>query len=136
MPLSPLNKQKVQLISILHPLRMEDNNWTEELYVFSFSKRLSVLLKFCFIFEFIVLFNRIIFKQVELQHLILCVLKHKRHSVDQCGAEQIRLRSVRATPSTLRGSPRGLNLQTLHLKGAAETTVKILLQRKHQRGKQ
>lgn len=38
MPLSPLNKQKVQLISILHHLRMEDNNWTEELYVFSFSR--------------------------------------------------------------------------------------------------
>ncbi|XP_050948282.1 chordin-like protein 2 [Labeo rohita] len=56
-----------------------------------------------------------------------------RHSVDQCAAEQVRGRSVRATPSTLRGTPRGLNLQTLHLKGAAETTVKILLQRKHQR---
>ncbi|KAF4098600.1 chordin-like protein 2 [Onychostoma macrolepis] len=56
-----------------------------------------------------------------------------RHSVDQCAAEQVRGRSVRATPSTLRGSPRGLNLQTLHLKGASETTVKILLQRKHQR---
>ncbi|XP_073680879.1 chordin-like protein 2 [Garra rufa] len=56
-----------------------------------------------------------------------------RHSVDQCAAEQVRGRSVRATPSTLRGSPRGLNLQTLHLKGAAETTVKILLQRQHQK---
>ncbi|XDV38699.1 hypothetical protein PO909_008049 [Leuciscus waleckii] len=56
-----------------------------------------------------------------------------RHSVDQCGAEHVRGRSVKATPSTLRGSPRGLNLQTLHIKGAAETTVKILLQRKHQR---
>ncbi|XP_016361714.1 chordin-like protein 2 [Sinocyclocheilus anshuiensis] len=56
-----------------------------------------------------------------------------RHSVDQCAAEQVRGHSLRATPSTLRGSPRGLNLQTLHLKGAAETTVKILLQCKHQR---
>uniref|UniRef100_A0A8B9JG10 Chordin-like 2 n=1 Tax=Astyanax mexicanus TaxID=7994 RepID=A0A8B9JG10_ASTMX len=56
-----------------------------------------------------------------------------RHSVDQCSREQARGRAVRATPSTLRGSLRGLNLHTLHLKGAAETTVKILLQRKHQR---
>nr|XP_055036337.1 chordin-like protein 2 [Misgurnus anguillicaudatus] len=57
-----------------------------------------------------------------------------RHSVDQCAAEQVRGRSVRATPSTLRGlNSRSLNLQTLHLKGSAETTVKILLQRKHQR---
>ncbi|KAL6469949.1 hypothetical protein MHYP_G00210680 [Metynnis hypsauchen] len=56
-----------------------------------------------------------------------------RHSLDQCAGEQVRGRAVRATPSTLRGSLRGLNLHTLHLKGAAETTVKILLQRKHQR---
>ncbi|TRY97922.1 hypothetical protein DNTS_034146 [Danionella cerebrum] len=57
-----------------------------------------------------------------------------RHSVHQCAARaQVRGRSVRATPPTLRESPKGLNLQTLHLKGAAETTVKILLQRKHQR---
>ncbi|XP_051533236.1 chordin-like protein 2 isoform X1 [Myxocyprinus asiaticus] len=56
-----------------------------------------------------------------------------RHSVDHCAGDQVRGRSVRATPSTLQSSPRGLNLQTLHLKGAAETTVKILLQRKHQR---
>lgn len=94
------------------------------------------LFKMCFIVSFLLLFNRMIFKQVQLQRLIVCVLKHKRHSVDQCGAEHVRGRSVRATPSTLRGSPRGLNLQTLHIKGAAETTVKILLQRKHQRGKQ
>lgn len=61
--------------------------------------------------------------------------KHKRHSVDQCAAEQVRGRSVRATPSTLRGlNSRSINLQTLHIKGASETTVKILLQRKHQRG--
>lgn len=87
------------------------------------------LFKMCFIVSFMLLF-------VQLQRLILYVLKHKRHSVDQCGAEHVRGRSVRTTPSTLRGSPRGLNLQTLHIKGAAETTVKILLQRKHQRGKQ
>ncbi|XP_076835619.1 chordin-like protein 2 isoform X1 [Brachyhypopomus gauderio] len=56
-----------------------------------------------------------------------------RHSVDECSGEQVRGRPVRSTPSTLRGSSRGLSLHTLHLKGAAETTVKILLQRKHQR---
>ncbi|XP_030638516.1 chordin-like protein 2 [Chanos chanos] len=56
-----------------------------------------------------------------------------RHSLDHCAGEQLRGRPVRATPSTMRGSSRSLNLQTLHLNGAAETTVKILLQRKHQR---
>ncbi|XP_026794232.2 chordin-like protein 2 [Pangasianodon hypophthalmus] len=56
-----------------------------------------------------------------------------RHSVDQCTGEQVKNRATRVTPAALRGSPRGLNLQTLHLKGAADTTVKILLQRKHQR---
>ncbi|XP_066502512.1 chordin-like protein 2 [Hoplias malabaricus] len=52
-----------------------------------------------------------------------------RHSLDQCTGEQVRGRGVRATPSTLRG----LNLHMLHIKGDAETTVKILLQRKHQK---
>ncbi|XP_068600951.1 chordin-like protein 2 [Brachionichthys hirsutus] len=50
-----------------------------------------------------------------------------RHSVDQCSAEQ-----SRARPS-VRTSPRGLRLSKLNLKGASKTTVKILLQRKHQR---
>ncbi|XP_046724324.1 chordin-like protein 2 isoform X1 [Silurus meridionalis] len=56
-----------------------------------------------------------------------------RHSMDQCPGEQVKNRATRVTPAALRGSTRGLNLQTLHLKGAADTTVKILLQRKHQR---
>ncbi|XP_056586149.1 chordin-like protein 2 isoform X2 [Triplophysa dalaica] len=57
-----------------------------------------------------------------------------RHSVDHCAAEKVRGRSVRATPSTLRGlNSRSLNLPTLHIKGGSETTVKILLQRKHHR---
>lgn len=56
-----------------------------------------------------------------------------RHSVDQCAGEQLRVRSDRATPHRVRTSPRGLSLSKLNLKGAAETTVKILLQRKHQR---
>lgn len=62
------------------------------------------------------------------------LLKPQRHSVDQCTGEQVKNRVTRVTPAALRGSPRGLNLQTLQLKGAADTTVKILLQRKHQRG--
>ncbi|KAG7517025.1 chordin 2 [Solea senegalensis] len=53
-----------------------------------------------------------------------------RHSVDRCPAE---VRPDRATPPRVRTSPRGLSLSKLNLKGASETTVKILLQRKHQR---
>lgn len=68
------------------------------------------------------------------QHHVFSLLNPKRHSVDQCTGEQVKNRATRVTPAALRGSPRGLNLQTLHLKGAADTTVKILLQRKHQRG--
>lgn len=56
-----------------------------------------------------------------------------RHSVDQCAGEQIRGRSVRATPSTARATPRGLSLAKLHLRGGSETTVKIFLQKKHQK---
>ncbi|XP_062342118.1 chordin-like protein 2 isoform X1 [Osmerus eperlanus] len=56
-----------------------------------------------------------------------------RHSVDQCAAEQLRERSVRGTPSTARATPRGLSLAKLHLKGGSETTVKIVLQKKHLR---
>ncbi|XP_047661984.1 chordin-like protein 2 isoform X2 [Tachysurus fulvidraco] len=56
-----------------------------------------------------------------------------RHSVDQCPGEQMKNQATRVTPAAIRGSPRGLNIQTLHLKGAADTTVKILLQRQHQR---
>lgn len=54
--------------------------------------------------------------------------------MDQCPGEQIRARPDRATPPRVKTSPQGLNLSKLNLKGAAETTVKILLQRKHQRG--
>uniref|UniRef100_A0A3Q3XG79 VWFC domain-containing protein n=1 Tax=Mola mola TaxID=94237 RepID=A0A3Q3XG79_MOLML len=56
-----------------------------------------------------------------------------RHSVDQCSGEQSRARSDRATPPKVRTSPRSLSLSKLNLRGASETTVKILLQRKHQR---
>ncbi|CAG00588.1 unnamed protein product, partial [Tetraodon nigroviridis] len=57
-----------------------------------------------------------------------------RHSVDQCSAEQNRARPDHLTPTRSRASPRGLRLSKLNLKGASETTVKILLQRKHLRG--
>lgn len=64
--------------------------------------------------------------------LYLCL--QQRHSVDQCPGEPNKARSDRATPPKVRTSPRGLSLSKLNLKGASETTVKILLQRKHQRG--
>lgn len=54
-----------------------------------------------------------------------------RHSVDQCPGEHIRARPDRATAPRVRTSPQSLS--KLNLKGASETTVKILLQRKHQR---
>lgn len=60
------------------------------------------------------------------------MLLPKRHSVDQCSAEQSRARPDHVAPTKVRASPRGLS--KLNLKGASETTVKILLQRKHQRG--
>lgn len=58
----------------------------------------------------------------------------KRHSVDQCSAEQNRARPDHLTPTRSRTSPRGLSRSKINLKGASETTVKILLQRKHLRG--
>lgn len=67
--------------------------------------------------------------------LSLCfIFLPKRHSVDQCSVEQNRARPDHLTPTKVRTSPRGLSLSKLNLKGASETTVKILLQRKHQRG--
>uniref|UniRef100_A0A087YND7 Chordin-like 2 n=1 Tax=Poecilia formosa TaxID=48698 RepID=A0A087YND7_POEFO len=54
-----------------------------------------------------------------------------RHSVDQCSGEQSRVRSDRAT--RMKASARALSLSRLNLRGAPETTVRILLQRKHQR---
>uniref|UniRef100_A0A3B3B6D2 Chordin-like 2 n=1 Tax=Oryzias melastigma TaxID=30732 RepID=A0A3B3B6D2_ORYME len=57
-----------------------------------------------------------------------------RHSVDQCPGDQSRLRPDRATTPRVKAPPlRGLSLSKLNLKGASETTVKILMQRKHQR---
>ncbi|XP_075878172.1 chordin-like protein 2 [Nelusetta ayraudi] len=57
-----------------------------------------------------------------------------RHSLDRCSGEPSRPRPDRATPPKVRMSlPRGLNLSRLNLKGASETTVKILMQRKHQK---
>uniref|UniRef100_A0A3Q2QPD3 Chordin-like 2 n=1 Tax=Fundulus heteroclitus TaxID=8078 RepID=A0A3Q2QPD3_FUNHE len=56
-----------------------------------------------------------------------------RHSVDQCSGEQRRVRSDRATLPRIKASPRGLSLSRLNLRGASETTVKILLQRRHRR---
>lgn len=54
-----------------------------------------------------------------------------RHSLDQCPREHIRVRPDRATAPRVRTSPQSLS--KLNLKGASETTVKILLQRKRQR---
>ncbi|XP_054899926.1 chordin-like protein 2 isoform X1 [Poeciliopsis prolifica] len=54
-----------------------------------------------------------------------------RHSVDQCSGEQSRVRSDRATRT--KASARALSLSRLNLRGASKTTVRILLQRKHQR---
>ncbi|XP_011481753.1 chordin-like protein 2 isoform X1 [Oryzias latipes] len=56
-----------------------------------------------------------------------------RHSVDQCPGEQSRLRLDRAPAPRVKTPPRGLSLSKLNLKGASETTVKILMQRKHQK---
>ncbi|CAL8399742.1 unnamed protein product [Boreogadus saida] len=63
-----------------------------------------------------------------------------RHSVDQCSEEPlVRDRSgvLGATLSSLKSSPRsgpwGLGLGKLNLKGAADTTVKIFLQKKQQK---
>lgn len=56
-----------------------------------------------------------------------------RHSVDKCAGQHLRGRSIHTTPPTARGSRRGLSRTKLNLKGASETTVKILLQKKHQR---
>ncbi|KAL0994046.1 hypothetical protein UPYG_G00117110 [Umbra pygmaea] len=56
-----------------------------------------------------------------------------RHSLDQCAEEQLRRRSVRSTPSTVRGTPRGMSLPKVHFKGASETTVNFLLQKKQQK---
>lgn len=67
--------------------------------------------------------------------LCLCFITSlKRHSVDQCSTEQNRARPDQLTPTKVRTSARGLSLSKLNLKGASETTVQILLQRKHQRG--
>lgn len=66
--------------------------------------------------------------------LFISLCLQKRHSVDQCSGEQSRTRFDRATPFKVRSSPRGLSLSRLNLGGASETTVKILMQRRHQRG--
>ncbi|XP_061608610.1 chordin-like protein 2 [Phyllopteryx taeniolatus] len=51
-----------------------------------------------------------------------------RHSVDQCSGELDRIQSPR-----VRTSPRRVSLNKLNFRGASETTVKILLQRKHEK---
>uniref|UniRef100_A0A1A8J776 Chordin-like 2 n=1 Tax=Nothobranchius kuhntae TaxID=321403 RepID=A0A1A8J776_NOTKU len=56
-----------------------------------------------------------------------------RHSMDRCSAEQSQLRSDRTIPHRTKTSSRSLSLSRLNLQGASETTVKFLLQRKHQR---
>ncbi|XP_077448701.1 chordin-like protein 2 [Stigmatopora argus] len=48
-----------------------------------------------------------------------------RHSVEQCSGDQDRVQSSR-----IRTSTRRLSLEKLNLRGASETTVKILMQRK------
>ncbi|XP_023656262.1 chordin-like protein 2 isoform X1 [Paramormyrops kingsleyae] len=72
----------------------------------------------------------------QLNRGVVCALlnKKKRHSQDHCaGEQQPKGKSVRATPSTARGSPRAAGLQSLRLKGVAGTTVKILLQKNQQK---
>ncbi|XP_054611150.1 chordin-like protein 2 isoform X2 [Dunckerocampus dactyliophorus] len=56
-----------------------------------------------------------------------------RHSLDQCPAEQHGPRSDRVLQTRVKTSPRRLSLSKLNLRGASETTVKILLQRQHQK---
>ncbi|KAJ8266576.1 hypothetical protein GJAV_G00132060 [Gymnothorax javanicus] len=56
-----------------------------------------------------------------------------RHSKDQCLGEHPGGRAVWASPSTPRVPPWSLNLQGLRLKGAAGTTVQILMQKGPQR---
>lgn len=59
----------------------------------------------------------------------------KRHSLDRCSGEPTRVQPDRASlPNIRMAPPRGLNLSRLNLKGASETTVKILMLRKHQKG--
>ncbi|TNN37566.1 Chordin-like protein 2 [Liparis tanakae] len=57
-----------------------------------------------------------------------------RHSVERCSGEPSRPRSDRASPLRARASPRGPSLGHLNLRGASETTVKIVLQRRQRRG--
>lgn len=54
--------------------------------------------------------------------------------MDQCTTEPSRVRSDRATPPRIKASPRAPTLGKLNLRGSSETTVKFLLQRKHQKG--
>ncbi|XP_037543496.1 chordin-like protein 2 [Nematolebias whitei] len=56
-----------------------------------------------------------------------------RHSVDQCSTEPNRVHSDSATPPRIKASPRAPTLGKLNLRGSSETTVKFLLQRKHQK---
>lgn len=66
--------------------------------------------------------------------LLLNLCFHQRHSVDQCSTEPSRVRSDRATPPRIKATPRTPSLGKLNLRGASETSVKFLLQRKHQKG--
>ncbi|TSL04231.1 Chordin-like protein 2 [Bagarius yarrelli] len=75
--------------------------------------------------------NHNLFPSRQSNQCVMCSCS--RHSVDHCTGGQVKNRATRVTPAALRGPSRGLNLQTLHLKGASDTTVKILLQRKNQR---
>lgn len=74
------------------------------------------------------------FSWVLIMFYLCFIFLPKRHSVDQCSADQTRARPDHLAPTKVRSSPRGLRLSKLNLKGASETTVKILLQRKQQRG--
>nr|XP_015197209.1 PREDICTED: chordin-like protein 2 isoform X1 [Lepisosteus oculatus] len=56
-----------------------------------------------------------------------------RHSKDQCSGDPGENVAGRETPSAIRSSSRALNLPAFRHGGAAGTTVKILLQRKHKR---
>uniref|UniRef100_A0A8C4RVY9 Chordin-like 2 n=1 Tax=Erpetoichthys calabaricus TaxID=27687 RepID=A0A8C4RVY9_ERPCA len=58
----------------------------------------------------------------------------KRHSQNQCFGAQAKGKLVKTSHSTVSNTPRGINLKSFMHKGAAGTTMKIVLQEKHKRG--
>ncbi|XP_051782533.1 chordin-like protein 2 [Erpetoichthys calabaricus] len=56
-----------------------------------------------------------------------------RHSQNQCFGAQAKGKLVKTSHSTVSNTPRGINLKSFMHKGAAGTTMKIVLQEKHKR---